>query len=167
VLLDKNTVTVLEFPNFMDSEQCKKLVSICRSEKNSWIGDRNELMEFIPENQILEDIYKSIVNFFAGEPCVLKTNGAIQRSSGGFGVDLHSDAEGLESIQYGLILYLNNDYEGGYLVYPSLGIAVKPEPGLLVLHRGDLPHFVSMYGSEQERYLITIFLLSYEEYSSL
>lgn len=35
------------------------------------------------------------------------------------------------------VLYLNDDFEGGELVYPYKGITIKPKPGLLVVHSGS------------------------------
>ena len=59
----------------------------------------------------------------------------------------HADAEepnGRKHIywwrQYGAIIYLNNDFEGGELYYPNLHIVVKPEPGLLAIHPGTLKY---------------------------
>jgi hypothetical protein len=37
---------------------------------------------------------------------------------------------------HGMVLYLNDDYEGGQIYYPNLEIAIKPEAGSLVMHPG-------------------------------
>lgn len=49
---------------------------------------------------------------------------------------------GDSNIRYGFVLYLNSDFEGGEIYYPEYGIDVKPEPGLLVIHSGDIRHGV-------------------------
>lgn len=36
------------------------------------------------------------------------------------------------------LFYYNNDFGGGELYYPQHGITIKPEPGLAVLHPGDI-----------------------------
>lgn len=36
------------------------------------------------------------------------------------------------------LFYWNDDFEGGELYYPDHGITVKPEPGLAVVHPGDI-----------------------------
>jgi len=36
------------------------------------------------------------------------------------------------------LFYWNNDFEGGELYYPEHDIVVKPEPGLAVIHPGDI-----------------------------
>ena len=36
------------------------------------------------------------------------------------------------------LFYYNDDFDGGELYYPQHGITVKPEPGLAVVHPGDI-----------------------------
>ena len=36
------------------------------------------------------------------------------------------------------LFYYNDDFDGGELYYPQHGITVRPEPGLAVLHPGDI-----------------------------
>ncbi len=43
---------------------------------------------------------------------------------------------------WGSVLYLNDDYEGGHTYYPELNIDVKPKAGSLVVHDGDALHGV-------------------------
>jgi hypothetical protein len=43
---------------------------------------------------------------------------------------------------WGSVLYLNDDYEGGHTYYPELNIDVKPKAGSLVVHEGDALHGV-------------------------
>lgn len=40
-----------------------------------------------------------------------------------------------------IIIYLNNDYDGGILYFPDQGIEIKPEPGMMVMFPGNL-HFL-------------------------
>lgn len=42
--------------------------------------------------------------------------------------------------KYASVVYLNEDYEGGELYLPRVGIEVKPKQGLLVGFRGDFTH---------------------------
>ncbi len=42
---------------------------------------------------------------------------------------------------HGGVIYLNDDFEGGELYYPNLNCyEVKPEPGMVVLHRAGIEH---------------------------
>jgi len=50
--------------------------------------------------------------------------------------------DGDSNIRHGLVMYLNKDMEGGEIYYPDYDIEVKPKPGLLVIHPGDIVHGV-------------------------
>jgi predicted 2-oxoglutarate/Fe(II)-dependent dioxygenase YbiX len=62
----------------------------------------------------------------------------------GHGMAVHADnppslMHGIDT-PHGLVLYLNDDYEGGEIYYPKLGIAIKPEAGSLVIHPGTVQY---------------------------
>lgn len=40
-----------------------------------------------------------------------------------------------------IIIYLNNDYDGGILYFPDQNVEIKPEPGMLVIFPGNM-HFL-------------------------
>lgn len=53
--------------------------------------------------------------------------------------DLHADGETAGGwpgynyiVDYGSILYLNDDHEGGELFFPAYGMCIKPKPGTLI-----------------------------------
>lgn len=60
--------------------------------------------------------------------------------------------------QIGCILYINDDYEGGEVEYPNLGIEVKPKKGTLLIHgvTNDCVHGVKKV-TKGTRYMITLF----------
>lgn len=62
------------------------------------------------------------------------------------------------------LFYWNDDFEGGELYYPDHDITIKPEPGLAVLHPGDINylHGVKLVTSG-ERYTTPAFY-SIEEF---
>lgn len=43
---------------------------------------------------------------------------------------------GYEYRTFGAVIYLNNNFRGGELFYPKLGIRITPQPGTLVIHPG-------------------------------
>jgi len=57
------------------------------------------------------------------------------------------------------LLYLNDDYEGGELVFPDQGLSIKPESGSLIFFEGDhkKPHGVNMVISGPRYNLITFY----------
>lgn len=60
--------------------------------------------------------------------------------------------------KYGVIIYLNDNYEGGELVYTNLGIEIKPKAGSIVMHASndDCTHAVRKMISGT-RYMMTFF----------
>jgi hypothetical protein len=56
-----------------------------------------------------------------------------------------------------IIVYLNDDYEGGMLYFPDQNVEIKPEPGMFVLFPGNL-HF--LHGvtptSKNTRYTVSL-----------
>jgi hypothetical protein len=38
---------------------------------------------------------------------------------------------------YGCVYYVNDDYDGGEIIYTSKGIELKPKPNMLVVHSGS------------------------------
>lgn len=43
---------------------------------------------------------------------------------------------------YGVVIYLNDNYEGGEIYYTNLGISYKPSPGDLIIHNAKTSHGV-------------------------
>lgn len=63
--------------------------------------------------------------------------GPINRTTTGQGLPVHDDMGPPEldlPVAHGLILYLNDDFTGGELYYPDLGLEISPKQGLLVAH---------------------------------
>jgi predicted 2-oxoglutarate/Fe(II)-dependent dioxygenase YbiX len=65
----------------------------------------------------------------------------------GIGMPVHADnshpdgsAHPTAYRKYASVVYLNDDYGGGELFLPTLGLDIKPEKGLLVAFRGDRSH---------------------------
>lgn len=61
-------------------------------------------------------------------------------------------------IRYGIVIYYNDNYEGGELEYPELGIIHKPKAKSLVIHGGNILHGSLPVTSDDVRYFSTAFL---------
>lgn len=61
-------------------------------------------------------------------------------------------------IRYGIIIYYNDDYEGGELHYKDLDFTYKPKAGSLIIHGGDKFHGTLPVKSNSVRYSSTIFV---------
>jgi hypothetical protein len=66
-------------------------------------------------------------------------------------------------VRYGICIYYNDDYEGGELFYPDLGIIHKPKARSLVMHGGNINHETLPVTSDDERYFSTAFITGSKE----
>ncbi len=66
-------------------------------------------------------------------------------------------------IGYGFCLYYNDDYEGGELEYPEIGIIVKPKANTLYIHGGNILHGSLPVLDDTIRYFSTVFIRGTEE----
>jgi predicted 2-oxoglutarate/Fe(II)-dependent dioxygenase YbiX len=60
-------------------------------------------------------------------------------------------------IMFGIAIYLNNDFHGGELIYPDLGLSITPKVGSMVIHSAHLKHQVFPV-TTGERYSVTCFV---------
>jgi hypothetical protein len=156
--------TVREYEDFVTKEESNTLLSIAQNAKesdwfsgdseNSWYGK----LLLIENSKELKDIYNRLQSVFNDE---WKINhiGAIQRFNSNFStIGRHSDEVGHPEIRYGCVIYLNDDYEGGEIVYPDLDIEIKPKANSLVLHPGNVDHLVNPVKPGKTRYMLTTFI---------
>lgn len=61
-------------------------------------------------------------------------------------------------IIFGIVIYPNEDYEGGELYYKNIDFKLKPKKNSLVVHRSTIPHEVLPVTSGT-RYSITTFII--------
>jgi predicted 2-oxoglutarate/Fe(II)-dependent dioxygenase YbiX len=68
---------------------------------------------------------------------------SISRYEKGASMGPHVDWYGEESIQplMSAVLYLNDDYEGGELDFPSFGVTIKPKAGSIVIFPSVPPYY--------------------------
>lgn len=124
---------------------------VCTYDANYWNNRQctAEILERIsPEIYGLIDKYIDKMGKLAGEiyglklqkkpPCIIRWFPGIEQQP-------HADKQMRDgtpnfSPEYDInsLFYWNSDFEGGELYYPQHGIVVKPEPGLAVVHPGDI-----------------------------
>jgi predicted 2-oxoglutarate/Fe(II)-dependent dioxygenase YbiX len=61
-------------------------------------------------------------------------------------------------VRYGVIIYYNDNYEGGELHYKDLEIIYRPKAGSLILHEGHMLHGTLPVKSNSVRYSSTFFV---------
>jgi hypothetical protein len=61
--------------------------------------------------------------------------------------------------QFGAIVYINDNYKGGEIVYPNINIEIKPKSGMAIVHRANegTVHAVKKIISG-ERYVLSFFM---------
>jgi hypothetical protein len=68
---------------------------------------------------------------------------------------------------FGAIVYLNDDYYGGQTFYPNYNIYIKPRPGMLAVHPGDINHIHGVTKVEKSnRYTLASFWTSDKGFDS-
>ena len=146
---DPSNIVIKE--NFVSKENLVKILDYCYSiefwESRSHIGiDSIHMPEFIEKNspkvfsimqQYVDNVQYEIEYRFGRR--LEKTNPGIRRWLPGEYQDIHADGEtsgGLPNynyiVDYGSIIYLNEDYEGGEIFFPKYDIHIKPKAGTLI-----------------------------------
>jgi hypothetical protein len=142
---------IAEYPGFLSESECEYLIEIGRPEIDSARGDSSPyLMRAIGKRNKVsiarDDTIWRIKERIAG---LTRTNSACQERIQvvHYGVrefaPLHSDDAKQDEAgarQFAVILYLNDDFEGGGNYFPELGQSIAPERGKAVvfqlLHMG-------------------------------
>jgi predicted 2-oxoglutarate/Fe(II)-dependent dioxygenase YbiX len=109
------------------------------------------------ENPIAQNIRVKLESLFENFGRIMSAN-LIHRYQKGQGKVQHRDDSGDMDIRYGIVIYLNDDYWGGEIIYPDYNLSIKPKARSLILHPGYLNHFVDPVQSESSRYVITTFV---------
>jgi hypothetical protein len=71
---------------------------------------------------------------------------------------VHQDNVGGEDIQFGAVIYINDNYEGGEVYYPELPLEIKPQAKSLLIHRGNILHAVKHILKGDNKYILTSFI---------
>lgn len=116
--------------------------------------------------KILNNSAKTIVKFF-GDETTWYHEPFISLFSEGKSLRVHCDGftygdEGLTRTDYSTVYYLNDDYEGGEICFPALGMKIKPKANSLLLWSNswheDTAHGVNLVTSGK-RYVSQGFLV--------
>lgn len=170
------TEDIVLYENFLTKEQCDKLIQVLdkqvESEKLLWMpisfyesyssvlpqdGDP-EIEEFGLPSTIFSDIKQGIINATASihdlDPKqIVQIGYHTQKWEPGAYARLHSDNTDehgntgpFERSRYAGFLYLNDDFEGGLLKFPSQNLTIEPQAGLLAVFAGGFKnmHEVTM-----------------------
>jgi hypothetical protein len=81
----------------------------------------------------------------------------IQRLRTGESMPSHVDTVD-NNIKYGVVIYLNDNFEGGFTEYPELNLYIKPKKGNLVIHDASILHGASVVIGLNTRYILSAFV---------
>jgi hypothetical protein len=121
-------------------------------DKNLNIGDSTEY-------RILHDRLNSLVKE-ADPELVLSGFATIQRMQPGVELKPHTDQHTDPSIKYAAILYINDDYKDGELVFKNLDLQIRPKPKTLLIFPGNekYEHGVETVSDGPIRYVLVGFI---------
>jgi hypothetical protein len=112
----------------------------------------------IPDKDFCQKINKRLEPFFSGM-YDLNSLEEIQRQYEGVGLDEHVDSEYDKRIQLAVVIYINDDFTGGELYFPTKDIEIKPIAGsCLIFDTGsEFYHGVRKVGPGPGRYAMAGF----------
>ncbi len=162
---------IYEIEEFITLDQQKNILSYCKGlDEDKWwnsgIVDKegffNGKTSFEENIKLFDDIYQKINSLFSSLEYTNPLN--LHRHLDGHFMSPHLDwHEGkTPHIRYGLVLYYNDDYQGGALNYPNLGIIHKPKARSLLIHGARILHGTTR-SIGPARYFSTTFIFGTKE----
>jgi len=161
----KHSEGIYEIENFLTEDQQNIFLS-CAQEEDGWetthIGNTVKKMsdEALLE---LEKVFENIKSFFIDFKHIIQTNN-VRRLKNEEYMWPHKDGgnpDDLETIIFGIVIYLNDNFNGGELIYPELGLCITPKSRSMVIHDANIKHQVFPV-FEESRYSITTFVFGDE-----
>ena len=157
---------IYEIEDFVTVEQQTKILEYCKSldesdwwheeTKNSfWYGKQ----KLEPSKEVFNQINQNVQNLFSD--LLYAGDLALQRNLDKEPMQTHRDywIKDIDYyIRYGIVIYYNDDYLGGEIEYPELGIIHKPKARSLVLHGGNILHGPRKVNDDVVRYFSTAFV---------
>lgn len=107
-------------------------------------------------------MHKVIETFFINSSISYSNN--LRRLTNGEFMWPHTDKgnpDDPRKIIFGIAIYLNDNFHGGELIYPDLGLSITPKAGSMVIHSAHLKHQVFPVVNGK-RYSITTFVFGDE-----
>lgn len=163
---------IWEIEDFLSNEELTVLLSVAKDSPESfWYQDESPehwkgkvlmatdvLMDDPIYGEFMELLDIKVSNIFINYTKVLGIS-SIMRYRPGEGKGVHRDNEGEQDLNnvYGLVIYLNDDYEGGELYYPTIEYSIKPKKNSVLIHYAGLEHGVNDVISGI-RYVLTSFV---------
>ncbi len=162
---------VYEIQNFITKDELDQVMQFVKSKDNlDWSSkdiqydfwsDKVLYSSLMNENPLFNNIYKRVCSLFSGNLEVTGIN--LQRYMINDALGEHTDDHdghrlNGDQVFYGVVIYYNDEYKGGELRYPDIGITHKPIAGSLLLHGGKILHGTLPVQDDIVRYISTMFV---------
>lgn len=160
---------IYEIEDFVSVEQQKQVLDFCNSlkEEQWWTALSEESkVEFFYGKQyhgerpsVFSEIDQNIADLYVSSEYI--PDAALQRCLDHEPMQQHRDywlKHLPEHIRYGIVIYYNDDYEGGEIEYPELNIVYKPKARSLIMHGGNILHGPKKVIGDKVRYFSTAFI---------
>jgi len=155
---------LLSIDSFLNESECLELLCIAysateeewsdKSNPQGGIWEKNRLpIKF--ELPLLKLVNKRVASYFCDYSHILNIDSILRFAEGGFMAEHKDDETGVTD--FGCVIYLNENFDGGELVYPNLNKSLKPIAGSLVIHDSNEPHMVNTT-TKGTRYMLTTFV---------
>lgn len=159
-------------PNFIEAESLNTLYSSIKSkEADEWFRDGSPKESFwygrslhktaLDEGsqRVIISVENNLASSFSEYERIHEIQSILRTINDGRHLGYHQDnsAPGDENNRFGIVVYINDNYEGGEIHYKNLNIQYKPSQGDLVVHYAGLEHGVTEVSSG-ERYILTSFV---------
>lgn len=161
---------VYEIQNFITEKELDEVMQFIKERDNSdwdnpdtpyefWSG-KTLNADLLKEKRIFHLLNQRVKTLFSGTFDV--TGISLQRYMINDALGEHTDDHdghraNNEKVFCGLVLYYNDEYQGGELNYPKLNIIHKPKAGSLLIHGGKILHGTLPVKSNSVRYISTMF----------
>lgn len=126
----------------------------------AWLDKSIHLKSDIPQqlNQKISHLLTS------HEDLVFRGAGGAQRQYEGSELKLHTDGDSEPAVVFAVIFYLNDDYTGGELYFPTRSLEVRPPAGSVVFFptTAEYKHGVHSVGPGPVRYVLPSFIQTRE-----
>lgn len=176
--INKLADDVYEIENFLNQEELSLILNILYDKKQDGWTDLNEISDeynlwhdkslFLYDHK---DLCKRLVfdkvDYIFPSYFFREQELKISRFKKGDQIKQHRDNDTTPEgyyLGYGLVIYYNDNYLGGELDYPELGITIKPKAGSVLLHGGEVMHGSLPVLDDSVRYFSTIFMRGNEEF---
>lgn len=168
---------VYRIQNFLTQQELLDVNSIIQNTpEEAWFNDQNNKKDDILDFWFGKNLYltqKTVLNLINEKIKSLLVSYSyypasmhLQRYKKGDFIKHHADQwipDLPYYIGYGFCLYYNDDYQGGELDYPELGIREKPKSNSLYVHSGNIVHGSLPVLDDAIRYFSTVFVRGTKE----